>query len=796
MKSLILSVSAFTLLFGSTSAQAQKTDNPITMEQIMAHPDWRGPSPYGQYWSDDSKGIYYSTKRVGSVISDLYMQPRAGGAAAKIIPLSDLHKHVDNNRTIRADGTLEAYVFKGNIFLKNRRSGLIQQITHSSAREHNPQFLKGHRLAYKIGNVFFSYDMANKNISELVSLKASDAPKGDVKPKGFIAKDQEMLIDYIAKQRRVAGERRARNEKLEKENDSLAPKAFYFGKGVRIISSSLSPNGDMMVVATAKKSPPSKTDLMPQYITKNGDITMKRVRKRIESASPNEQTAYLLNLADHKKYELKFDSLPGYDEDVLAKVKAENFKAQGKKYKSKKSPRDIMVNRGAVWQKDGKAAAMMLRAYDNKDRWIVSVDLKKHKFNTLERLHDDAWVNSWAFTEFGWLNNSETLYFLSEKSGYGHLYLKEKGTKIRQLTKGKYVVSNLTLSKNDGYIYYQANKKHSGIYEIYRVNLKNGKNEALTDLNGMTDYNLSPDETKLLLSHSTSNMPTELYVQDIAKGSKASRLTHTVTKKFTDLPWITPKFISIKSKYSKAPINAKIFYPKGYDPKAKKYRAVSFAHGAGYLQDVHAGFSGYSREHMFNNLLAHEGYVVIGIDFRASRGYGRDWRTAIYRNMGEPEVNDFKATVDWLVKNANVDRKRIGTYGGSYGGFTTLMALFTAPDLFQAGAAQRLVSDWAYYNAGYTSNILNTPKDDPIAFRRSSPIYHAQGLKNHLLINAPMVDDNVFFVDTVRLVQRFIELEKENFETAIYPIEPHGFREASSWLSEYRKIYKLFDEKL
>ena len=184
------------------------------------------------------------------------------------------------------------------------------------------------------------------------------------------------------------------------------------------------------------------------------------------------------------------------------------------------------------------------------------------------------------------------------------------------------------------------------------------------------------------------------------------------------------------------------------------------------------------------------------MDYRASAGYGRDWRTAIYRHMGKSEIDDLRDGVNWLVENANVDRQRIGTYGGSYGGFMTFMALFTQPDLFQSGAALRPVTDWAHYNHGYTSNILNTPDVDPIAYERSSPLYFAEGLEKPLLINAPMVDSNVFFQDTVRLVQRLIELEKQDFETAIYPVESHGFVQPSSWLDEYRRIYKLFETTL
>jgi dipeptidyl aminopeptidase/acylaminoacyl peptidase len=124
------------------------------------------------------------------------------------------------------------------------------------------------------------------------------------------------------------------------------------------------------------------------------------------------------------------------------------------------------------------------------------------------------------------------------------------------------------------------------------------------------------------------------------------------------------------------------------------------------------------------------------------------------------------------------------------------MALFTGPGVFAAGAALRSVTDWAHYNHGYTSNILNTPVEDSIAFVRSSPIYFAEGLKGALLMCHGMVDDNVQFQDIVRLSQRLIKLGKENWELAVYPVESHGFREPSSLVDEYKRIFKLFEENL
>ena len=428
---------------------------------------------------------------------------------------------------------------------------------------------------------------------------------------------------------------------------------------------------------------------------------------------------------------------------------------QGKEYESETKRREINLmmdwgwGQSAIqWNRSGSQVAVMLEAWDNKDRWIATVDFKGKKLVNQHRLHDDAWIN-YTFNDFGWLNTSDTLYFLSEQSGYSHIYTKSLTGKASQRTKGQFEVSDLTLSENDQYLYYKANKKHPGIYEVYRLNLDNGDSEALTNLDGMTDYSLSPDEQKLLLEHSKIMHPPELYVMDAAPGAEVTQLTHTVSEQFKAIKLVAPKVVAVPSSHGEQPVYAKVYYPSDYqsDESGNTRKAVIFNHGAGYLQNSHFGWSGYFREFMFHSLLASEGYVVMDMDYRASKGYGRDWRTAIYRQMGTPETQDLVDGVKWMQVNANVDVERVGTYGGSYGGFMTFMALFTEPELFQAGAALRPVSDWAHYNAPYTSNILNHPDVDPIAYERSSPIYFAEGLEKPLLINAPMVDDNVFFQD-------------------------------------------------
>ena len=440
---------------------------------------------------------------------------------------------------------------------------------------------------------------------------------------------------------------------------------------------------------------------------------------------------------------------------------------------------------------------MQLRSRDNKDRWIATFDTATAKLTPRHRQTDPAWIN-WDFNDMDWLPDHETLWFLSEESGYSRLYLlSDRAGEIRPLTpEGRYEVSNPVRSRDGRHIYYVANREHPGKFDVWRVETATGKAEQITTLGGLVgEPVLSPDESRILVAASFINRPDELFVQASRPGDEERQITRTRSEFFLAQDWTMPEIVAIPSTHGAGPIYSRVYTPKDFDP-SRTYPAVMFVHGAGYLQNIHYGWSNYFREFMFHTLLTRQGYVVIDMDFRASAGYGRDWRTAIYRQMGTPELEDLEDGVAWLVKNKNVDPQRVGVYGGSYGGFLTYMALFRQPDLFAAGAALRPVSDWAHYNEEYTSNILNRPEVDPEAYEKSSPIEYAAGLQKPLLICSPMLDQNVFFQDNVRLVQRLIELKKENFEIAIYPVEDHSFVQPTSWLDEYRRIYKLFETHL
>ncbi len=777
----------------------QQAPDGITLEKIMSDPDWMGRSPSNAFWATDSSTVYYSRKREGSPVSDVFAIALDGnnGNGSKV-PLADRHSVGGANVVYDKERALAAWIFQSSIYMQVVSSGEIMQLTKGVGSPRNLVFLDNNKLAYQDGDSINAIDIASGAVERLLTWKFADKPEANKEPADYIAEQQILLIEYIAKERSDRSKRFEHNQAMQQQNSTMAAQPFYFDKSHRLVRVSIAPDASKAILVTTKDVKSRKdTDIMPNYIKEDGRIKAESVRQRVADAKPVNHDVWLLDLSEHKKIQLGFETLSGYNEDVLAEVKAENAARNGEEYEVNRLPRDIALmvdwywsQSPIQWHNNSQQVAVMLEAWDNKDRWIATVDWEQKQFVEQHRMHDEAWIN-YKFNSFGWLNQEETLYYLSEETGYANLYLKPLDDDARPLTPHNYEVDELTLTTDDQYFYFQANKKHPGIYEIYRVALGTGEITQLTDLNGRTDYVLSPDEQSLLLTHSKLVQPPELYLQNVASDT-AKRLTNTVSAEFASFDWVVPSIVPVRSSHVEQPIYSRVYMPKVMQ-QGKQYPAVIFNHGAGYLQNAHLGWSGYFREFMFHSFLVQQGYIVMDMDFRASMGYGRDWRTAIYRQMGTPETQDLVDGVDWLVENAQVDRSRVGTYGGSYGGFMTFMALFTEPELFQAGAALRPVTDWAHYNHPYTSNILNTPDVDPIAYERSSPIYFAEGLNKPLLINAPMIDDNVFFVDVVRLVQRLIELEKEDFETAIYPVEPHGFRQPSSWLDEYRRIYKLFE---
>ena len=788
---LCLLASVLTYSFIPT-ATAQVSDK-LSMEQIMAHTDWMGIAPERPYFSQDGKSVYFQRKAVGSEIRDLYKISTNGGLAQKL-SAAEIVVAESEQRLTSSDRTHTVWLRNGNLFLL--KNGKQQQITRTGEMTGLIGFVGNEQIALRNDGKVTLLNLRSGEQTMLVNIRNEDDPLAKKEAPDYLSAQQTRLFDIIKKRETDKKEAERRQRELASQSAS-APMPIYLGKGREFRSFNVAPDGRHLFVTTAAPRKDGRADKMPHYVSSDGYVKIEDVRSKVGTGTDSDEQIYVIDVVAGKAHKLNLDSLSGINEDPLLALKTDAAKRLGKPAPKASAPRAVYVGfRGIRWSQPGQQLAFNLFSADNKDRWILTMDLggaDKAKWQLAHRLTDQAWVNDGSFNEFGWSPDGKALWYLSEESGYSHLYVQRDG-KSTALTNGKFEVNSVQATRDGKWFYYRANRKHPGIHEVYRVSADGKRDEALTDMNGGMDFELAPTEDKLLLTHSTTIRQPDLFVQAATPGAKAVRLTDSTSKEFAQINWIKPEIVAVPSKHGAAPIYSRV-YRDNKTQTGERKPVVMFVHGAGYLQAAHHGWSNYFREMMFHNLLVQQGYVVIDMDFRASAGYGRDWRTAIYQRMGTPELQDYEDGIDWLVENANADRNRVGIYGGSYGGFMAFMAMFKS-DKFAAGAALRPVTDWAHYNHGYTSNILNTPDVDPDAYARSSPIEFAAGLKRPLLICSGILDDNVFFQDSVRMVQKLIELKNPNFELAVYPIEPHGFREPESWLDEYRRIYKLMEREV
>jgi len=813
MKYLLRVISVAGCIAGAASfvAAGAPAQAPLSLEKIMADPDWIGPPVRDAYWSADGRSVYYSLKRTGSPIVDLHrVDPSTG--KDQILDAAAL-ANADAAAVYDRTGKRAVFIRNRDIFVRDLSSGRLQQITRTPQPKSSPHFsLDGRSLSFRIDNDWFVHDFGSGVTAPAAIVKAEKDPNAPPAA-DYLREMQLRTFSTLKKLHDETETVRKNDEALQRGDVTRSVLPFYLGDEVAIRGTELSPDGRWLLVVTELKSHvKGREGQLTRYVTESGYEEFEKERLRVGRNPPAPQSLMLLNLADHTMHALALEKLPGIYDDPLRAVREENAKAQppanpppaggGEQKASDRKMRGVWVindepdaiNGGSiVWSADGGAVGIEVYAIDHKDRWIVSVDLVNYALVPQHRLSDAAWIEG-AFNEFGWLNDNRTLWYESEESGFAHLYTKAPNGEARALTHGQFEVSSPQLSEDGRWFYLLSNEVAPYSYDVYRVPSGGGAMQRLTKLEGVEKAEVDRSGKQLLLTYSTSYKRTQISVAKVDGSGAPRELTDTRTAEYKSMTWIQPEIVKIPSTHFGGVIYAKLYRDAGV--AAAKKPAVLFIHGAGYLQDVHLRYSYYFREQMFNNMLAHQGYVVLDMDYRASAGYGRDWRTAIYRQMGTPELQDMLDGKKWLVEQAAVDPKHIGVYGGSYGGFMTLMALFRAPGEFAAGAALRPVTDWMQYDHEYSSGILNDPQVDPIAYARSSPIEFAAGLQDALLICHGVIDDNVLFEDSMRLYERLIELHKDNFSMSPYPLDRHGFTNADSWLDEYKRIYRLFEANL
>ncbi len=772
------------LLFFLSALTALKAQ--LTIDKIMQDPKISvGALPSNISWSEDSKTVYFSWNPDLNKADSLYAASISDKKPYKVLP--EIRRSLPSfSGNYNQDHTKKVYAKDGDIYLFDCKNQTARLLINTVENEGNPSFnAKGDKIIFSKNNNLFSVNILTGQWEQITNFQtgvAKPEPKLSEQER-WLKQDQLSLFDVLKER----ADKKKEGEKNTKNDQPRRPKEL-FTDDKQVDNLVLSPNENYVTYRLFKPNLADKRAIVPNYVTETGFTEDIQGRQKVGVSAPASEF-WLYDIKRDTAIQITAKNLEGINDkpDFLKDYPVKLDTAKAKKTELRK-----VLFGTPIWSEDGKYAVVSVRSWDNKDRWIVQLDAEKASLKTLDRQRDEAWIGG-PINAIGFLGDNKTVYFQSEKDGYSHLYTVDvaSGAK-KQLSKGDFEVQSVDLSTDKKTFYLTTNEANSGEQQFYKMAVSGGERTRLTAKTGAYQVVLSPDETKLAYLYSYANQPWELFVQDNVPNATAVQITQSLSPQFKSYAWRDPKMVTIKARDG-ANVAARLYEGKGENGKKP---AVIFVHGAGYLQNAHRWWSQYFREYMFHNLLVDNGYTVLDMDYRGSAGYGRDCRTGIYRFMGGKDLTDNVDGAKWLVETQGVAADKIGIYGGSYGGFMTLMAMFTTPDVFKAGAALRPVTDWAAYNHGYTANILNEPQSDSIAYRRSSPIYHAEGLKNNLLICHGMVDVNVHFQDAVRLTQRLIELKKDNWELAAYPMEDHGFIEPSSWMDEYKRIFKLFEKHL
>ncbi len=769
---LILTFVAF-----SISAQ-QRLD--LSVDTIMRGNGLAGWPPRAVRWSPDGSQVYFEWKQYTDPVEedfDTYVVGRDGKNLRKLSK-DDAKDAPPARASWTRDRKRAVFTRDGDVFLWD---GKRHALTKTNDSESDARFTHDEQhVTFVRNNNLYVLSLTDGSIVQRTNIVSSDEKgphvalfedemKDATASQKWIADEAKKLSDVIA---RRAAEKKE-DEAERKKEIAIAPLKLKKGESVEDIQ--LTADDKYAIAFISTNGDAGKRPVVPSYVTETGYTVDLPARRKVGD-SQSVTRIVSISTSDGKANWLKHGL-------TRPKTEAEQKTAEKtEKTENEQQEREVELE-PLFWSDDGKAAVLPIRAADNKDRWLMAFDPATATTRVLHHEHDDAWVQWFDDDSIGFVPASQTLWFLSEHTGWMHLYTVDfAGGTPRAITSGKYEVSEVkTDAKN---FYFTASKESLHELHFYRMPLSGGTVTKLTTEPGWHNAEISHDGKLIADVYSYTNKPPELYVNGV-------KATTSPAPEFTTYPWLDAPIVNFTARDG-ASVPARLYKPANWSGGP----AVIFVHGAGYLQNVHRGWSSYFREYMFHHLLNEHGFLVLDIDYRASAGYGRDWRTAIYRHMGGVDLTDHVDAAQWLAREHKVDPKRIGIYGGSYGGFITLMAMFTTPDVFAAGAALRPVTDWAHYNHPYTANILNTPQSDPEAYRQSSPIYFAEGLKGALLICHGVIDVNVHFQDTVRLVQRLIELRKENWEAAMFPLEDHSFAEPTSWADEYKRILLLFETKL
>jgi dipeptidyl aminopeptidase/acylaminoacyl peptidase len=783
-----VSFAAALLACAIVSAEGAAGGRPLTIEAYSRDwAQWAGAAPDRARWTPDGKAVYFEWNPERADLTSLYLVAAAGGTPRKVPaeqmlsvpqPPPGRGSGPASVSVPSRDGSRMVWERDGDIFLLDVASGRVTRVTNTEAAETSPDFSQDQqKVTFESGGNLYAYAIGSGTLVQLTRFR-SGRDADAVAPSDYekyLAKRQLELFESLRHQDALSKEQQARR----RAEVGARPKPVTLKPTQDVQDLTLSPDERFVTFVLADSSKvdrASATIEFPKYVTTSGQLELQKVATGRGSDPFREYALGIVSTAD-------------------GTVKYVDTKTFGK---------PVSWN-SVVWSPDGKRAVAWAGSPDHQDLWLCAIDVASATARPIFHDHDDAWLRGFRsgrfqrgdgqVTEF--LPDSRTVYFMSERDGWFHLYTvdAEGGGEPKQLTKGPFEVIRPTPSKDGKRWFFLSSEGDPLQRHLYTMAIEGGTRTRLTPGEGVyDDYRLSPDESQVAFLYGNPDTPDELYVMATQPGAPPRRLTDSTTEEFRSYRWQRPQFVAFKDAEGFA-IHAALYKPDHPHPSKP---AIIFIHGTGWTQGVARSFAPYLEVNRAQfQFYADHGYTVLALDYKGSRGYGRDSRVAIYKKTGIPEVDSVVAGVDYLVEQQGVDRRRIGIYGHSWGGFIVNMALFSRPGVFAGGVTEAGMSDHA--QQGFSSlmtRILGTPVQDPEAYERTSPMHYVQNFRDRLLILHGLQDTNVPVQQAFMLVQRLQELKKTGWDIAVYPLEAHIPHLETSRLDMERRRFAFFESVL
>jgi dipeptidyl-peptidase-4 len=427
---------------------------------------------------------------------------------------------------------------------------------------------------------------------------------------------------------------------------------------------------------------------------------------------------------------------------------------------------DIYLARVA-WR-TAAALTATIEPRDQRSVDLVEFDPTTGLGTTLIEEQGEPWINLHDATRF--LESGEILW-ASEKTGFRHFYLHASdGRELRALTTGEWMVTGVAaVDEAKRVVYFIGTGDGAMERHLYAVSLEDGEPRRLTEEAGWYEAVISPDFRYWVDTWSSSQQAPRLTLRRLDDGAVETVLFENTGMTPDALGLVVPEFISFTNSTGVL-LHAAVYASETTRTGGTPRPLIVSVYGGPHAQMVTDSWA--LTMDLRAQYLAQQGFVVLKVDNQGSANRGLAFEAPLAANMGHVEVQDQMEGVRFLAERPYVDSERVAVYGWSYGGYMTLRLLLLAPDIFKAGVAGAPVTVWEGYDSHYTERYMGSPVANAAAYQASSVLAHARELRGHLLLIHGMVDENVHFRHTSRLITALTQADK-SYEAVLFPEERH-----------------------